>query len=226
MSKKLRFLFYGLIGLVCLLSASSVFFFLKNRTSCLKQKNEVESAASSVATGEAKIAPASQTSKPEVSPVKEAEKPSHPATTHKIEKGETLLSIAKDKGVTLAEITEANGINDQDKVLAGQTLIIPQNQKIAYTIDNTRASALQQLADEGKLAFRLDPLETVRTDAPPTYGLSANDNYSLGNRDDNSGRAEVKVKPDAGGNYLIKLIQPVSKGGKGIWAIEEISPEI
>lgn len=45
--------------------------------------------------------------------------------THKVERGETLASIAAEYGVTVAAIVEANGISNPNLIAVGQELVIP-----------------------------------------------------------------------------------------------------
>lgn len=47
--------------------------------------------------------------------------------THTIQPGETLSGIARQYGVTLAELMAANGITDADSIYSGQQLDIPQS---------------------------------------------------------------------------------------------------
>jgi LysM repeat protein len=58
--------------------------------------------------------PRPPTSTPTVEPV-----------VHTVEDGETLSRIAQNYGVTVEAIMEANGLTDPDRIIAGQTLIIP-----------------------------------------------------------------------------------------------------
>ncbi len=44
---------------------------------------------------------------------------------HTVEEGETLSIIAQNYGVTVEAIVDANGLTDPDRIIAGQTLIIP-----------------------------------------------------------------------------------------------------
>jgi LysM repeat protein len=54
-----------------------------------------------------------------------AKTPPANATTHKIKKGETLSEIAALYGVTVQAIAEANGLQNTNTIITGQTLIIP-----------------------------------------------------------------------------------------------------
>lgn len=50
-----------------------------------------------------------------------------------IQKGDRLSDIAKRFGLTVAEIAQANGISDPDKINYGQKLIIPKKGEFATT---------------------------------------------------------------------------------------------
>ncbi len=45
--------------------------------------------------------------------------------TYVIQRGDTLLSIAREYGLTVKQLTEANNIKDPDRIFPGQTLVIP-----------------------------------------------------------------------------------------------------
>jgi len=45
--------------------------------------------------------------------------------TYVIQRGDTLLSIAREYGLTVKQLAEANNIADPDRIFPGQTLVIP-----------------------------------------------------------------------------------------------------
>lgn len=51
--------------------------------------------------------------------------PTGEPVVHTVKDGETLSKIAQNYGVTVEAIVEANGLTDPDRIIAGQTLIIP-----------------------------------------------------------------------------------------------------
>ncbi len=57
-------------------------------------------------------------------PAKEPSPPAGPSQ-HRVAPGETLFRIAKNHGVTVAELAKANGIDDPTRVVVGQVLQIP-----------------------------------------------------------------------------------------------------
>ena len=48
-------------------------------------------------------------------------------TTHTVQEGDTLFSIARRYSVTVEEIAEANDLEDVNRVVLGQELVIPQD---------------------------------------------------------------------------------------------------
>ena len=60
------------------------------------------------------------------SPTKGAPAPTSEAKEHVVQKGETLTTIAKSYGVTVAELRKANSLTGDD-IKAGQRLVIPQH---------------------------------------------------------------------------------------------------
>ena len=55
----------------------------------------------------------------------QAEQQAAPSRSHKVKKGETLLSIARSYGVNHKELAAANGLSNPNQIRIGQTLLIP-----------------------------------------------------------------------------------------------------
>ncbi len=209
-------LFVILVGLVAILSSSTSFFYFKSRSLDKKEDTASSEVAGSIA--ESTSAPnASATTKA----IASSQRPSSPADTHKVEKDETLFTIAQKYNQTWTEIVAANGLEDANKIMVGQVLIIPQNEVVNFQINQENAEKLQKAADSGQNLLRLDPLQVAKADASPVYGISNTDEASLKSKE--NGEAVVIVKRE-GETYQIKLTQPATKGEKGIWAITSIAP--
>lgn len=221
MNRQTRIVFYGLIVLVALLAGSTSFFYAKSRPGSSKPKATDSGTTTSSST--AAPTPTAVSSSQVTKAASASEKPSHPSDTYTIQQGETLFAIAQKQGITLKELSDANGITDTDKIQAGQVLIVPKGGQVSFTIDNTKATELQNSLDSGKILWRENPEDTARSDSPGVYGLKVTDNFVLKDRDNNSGTATVTASQE-GKNYLIKLSQPATKGEKGLWAIESIAP--
>lgn len=217
MNNKTWVLFIILVSLVAILSSSTSFLFFKTKSLEKSKGSQPEIASSSIeATPDSSIK-TSSTTKPAAS----SERPSAPADTYTVQKNETLFAIAQKFNQTWTEIVAANGLEDANKIMAGQVLIIPQNEVVNFKVDQEKADKLQKAADAGKNLFRLSPEETARLDAAPVYGINSNDQTSLKSKD--NGEAIVTIKKE-GETYQIKLTQPMTKGDKGIWAITSIAP--
>lgn len=77
-------------------------------------------------TGEEPAA-ASDTPAAEAAPTVPEELPtSAPTTTHVVQRGETLFSIARQYGVSVDAIVQANNITNPNRIHAGTPLLIPQ----------------------------------------------------------------------------------------------------
>lgn len=57
--------------------------------------------------------------------------------TYEIQSGDSLFSIAQRFGVSVAEILELNGIDDPDRIEAGQVLTLPSNASLTTTTTTT-----------------------------------------------------------------------------------------
>ncbi|MCZ7545867.1 MAG: LysM peptidoglycan-binding domain-containing protein [Anaerolineae bacterium] len=77
-------------------------------------------AASASPAAQPDAAPATEPAAPEAAPEAAAG-----GTTHTVARGETLFSIARQYGLTINAILEANGIDNANRIYAGQTLTIP-----------------------------------------------------------------------------------------------------
>ncbi|MEM7274888.1 MAG: LysM peptidoglycan-binding domain-containing protein [Actinomycetota bacterium] len=56
------------------------------------------------------------------------------AEEYVVQSGDSLSVIARDKGVTTAELAAANGISDLHLIRVGQTLVIPRPEPVYYTV--------------------------------------------------------------------------------------------
>jgi LysM repeat protein len=62
-----------------------------------------------------------------------AYQPQHASTTHTVQRGETLTSIASQYGVSLWTLIQINNIANSALILPGQTLVIPKPSSLAST---------------------------------------------------------------------------------------------
>ena len=233
MAKGYKVLFTLLIILAGLLAVSSGFFYAKNRNleNILSDESvKTDDTPKTETTGLNSTTPATEpktatTTPPTATtaPVVTGNKPSGPTDTVVVGMGETLFQIGQKVGVSWVVIAEANGI-DADKIQAGQTLIVPKNNQVAFSVNTDKANAIQQSVTQGKDPFRLSPSETAKSDALKIYGIAASDTFTQVKVDLTAGTAEIScLHTDK--TYTISLTQPVTKGEKGIWAISSIKPQ-
>ena len=235
MSKAIKVLL-GILIFVCTILATSTGFFYAKSSSLQKKVNESPKTTDELAaSSESVVSETTKKNKTEeavettdttstVSASSSDSRPSSPSDTVVVGDGETLFEIGQKVGVSYLLIAEASGI-DADKIAVGQTLIVPKNNQIGFTINKDKAASLQEDVDSGKYAFRLSALDTAKADSPTAYGLASTDSFVKGTVDATAGSGTVTVtKGDK--TYTITLIQPVTKGDKGIWAIDSIKPKV
>ncbi len=228
MNKQFKILFVILLVVIGLLATSTGFFYAK--TLSLKKSTKDTTSTSEdttkkiTDTAETKTdtASTSTTTSQVTTPAPLGSRPSSPSDTVTVKSGETLFSIGQDIGVSWTVISEANGITDE-KIKVGQTLIIPKNNQVGFTVSQEKAASLQKDVDGGKTLFRLSALDTAKSDSSPCYGITTTDTFTQEKIDETAGSATVKVT-HGDKTYSINLVQPVTKGPKGIWAIESIKP--
>lgn len=225
MTNGLKFVIVLIIICAAFFATSSGFFYAKNKSlqADLNKKNDTVNKTTETPKTVAVTTPTTAVETPTTSPVVSSStdsRPSFPTDTVVVAEGETLFAIGQKTGVTWTQIAEANGI-DANKIKIGQTLIIPKNNQVGFTLNKSKATSLQTDVTNGKYQFRLIAADTAKADAPSAYGLTADDNYVQTKIDLTAGSATVTATKD-GKTFTITLIQPVTKGEKGIWAIESI----
>lgn len=82
--------------------------------------------------------------------------------SHVIQPGENLGVIARKYGVTISELTAANGISDPTKIRAGQKLVIPGGK----TARSTQPAAAPATPVAAPATATPEPMPTVSTGAP------------------------------------------------------------
>lgn len=230
MTKGLKALFATLIFIIGVLALSTGFLYAK-----IAQNNDSASDDQIVKTETKKAAPVTNSS-PVTTPVNQEtstntnqpvaatainDKPFGPIDTYKIVSGDTLSIVAEKVGLSWQTLAKVNGITNPDSLKIGQILALPKNNQLNFGQVAAKVAELQKQADSGKNAFRLLPLDTAKADASPFYNLKTTDSYKLVSS--SNGNATVTVTSGAE-SYQITLVQPGTKGDKGIWVISAIKP--
>jgi LysM repeat protein len=225
MTRAQKVVFGILIALVALFAGGTGYFYSKSNS--LSKTDNATDTKKTTSTSTEPIVAETPVTTPTTSAVSTPaalnNRPSSPSDTVIVGAGETLYAIGVKVGVSWTVLAEVNGI-DANKIKAGETIIVPKNNQVSYTVNTEKATALQKEADGGAIAFRLLDTETAKSDSSPVYGLGTADTYTQDKIDLIAGTATVTATK-ANKKYTITLTQPVTKGAKGIWAITSIKAQ-
>lgn len=226
-----RLIYFALLLLLAVFAASTVYFFLKSQ-----DKNNNSSSSSSQTTAATTItptaAPAGTTtpaSSPYTKPAASSKQPSNPAETYTFQAGDTLSSIGDKLDISWTSLATINNISNPDNVTADQVLIIPSIDDktnkgfIAFKTDQSKAAEIQHQATADPTNIYLDPVTAAKATVPPIYGITATDTFTKVSSNEFDGTAVVNIS-HGDKSYQVNLIQPITKGKGGIWAVSKIQP--
>lgn len=150
--------------------------------------------------------------------------------TYTVEEGDTLYPIGLQYAISWQRIAEANGLTEPYTLKIGQVLVIPTVEAgtvaILYTADPGRSQTAQAAANQGRDTWRLDPVASAQAEIGGAFGLGSDDDWRLSSRDDAAGSAVVTATMISGSatmSFEIALIQPITKGSAGVWALERVT---
>lgn len=149
---------------------------------------------------------------------------SYPANTYKVQPRESLFAIGEKMGVSWLIIKAANGLRDENLIQADFSLVIPKLSKetdyyrVNFLINEVRASELNRELRDQQESEWYDPVEVVKKTAQSYFGITDQDQMKLVEANYSNGTALVEAKTEERENY-IGLIQPKTKGQKGLWAL-------
>lgn len=151
--------------------------------------------------------------------------PSNATTTYVVKKGETLYPIGLKLNISWELLARVNGLADPNKLREGDVLVIPtvddktKKVTVSFMVAQDKAKTWQTKVDGGANPERKNPVETTRLDMPPLFGIT--NTTKMGLSDSTPDTVKVLVSA-TGGDLIVTLTQPVTKGDQGIWAITEI----
>jgi LysM repeat protein len=151
-------------------------------------------------------------------------RPSYPANVYYVNPNETLFAIGNKFNLPWTLIVEANGISDANLIQANYPLVIPKYNKntdyyrVNFVLNDEKLSELNRQLRNANESDYFDPIKVAKKYAVPYFGVSENDSFTLVEKDLSKGTALVEAKSD-GQTNVIGLIQPKTKGEKGIWAV-------
>jgi LysM repeat protein len=146
--------------------------------------------------------------------------------THKVQPGDTLFAIGLKYNIEWTKIAEYNGLSETAVIKEGDVVKIPQEGKETnektYTIDESVFQKYQSNVNDGLEQWRLNPAEVCKSMIPDDFEITKSDIYTLTNQNTESGEATVEIT-HTGQIYTATLIQPITKGEKGIWAVKKVT---
>ncbi len=146
--------------------------------------------------------------------------------TYKVQAGDTLFAIGLKFNVPWTTIAEANGLSENSVIKEGDKLKVPVDAKETnektYVISESGQQKYQNNVDDGLEKWRLDPVEVCKRTIPNDLEITKSDIYTLTNQNTEIGEASVEIT-HAGQIFKATLKQPITKGEKGIWAVEKVT---
>jgi len=206
------------------LTASTVYFYNKTRSG-----ETAKSVSGNVMSNDSSVAstPTPPKAAEFAKPAEPKGRLSYPAYVYQLQPKESLVAVAAKMEIPWTMIKKANGITDENKIQAGQKLIIPilNNQtdlyRIEFIINEEKAATLNRELRDLESSDLYDPVKVAKSDAINYFSVQATDEYKLVEADLNQGIAYVEAKTVDYTN-VIGLIQPKIKGSKGFWAVKYV----
>lgn len=149
---------------------------------------------------------------------------SYPAHSYKVQPKESLFAIGEKMGVSWLTVKAANGLKDENLIQADFPLVIPKLSKetdyyrVNFLINEDKASEINRELREKETSEWYDPVQVAKTHVEPYFNATEKDTFKLIEADYSNGTALVEAKTDTRLVY-IGLIQPKTKGQKGLWAL-------
>lgn len=116
-------------------------------------------------------------------PFNESQNLSLPNRVETVGIGGNLVSIASKYGVTISQLTKINNLANPDKLLAGQTIIIPDSvtdtdYTILYTLNENRLTSEKKRIITGTKSIYQDPITATLADANSLFGIASDAPFS------------------------------------------------
>lgn len=149
---------------------------------------------------------------------------SYPTNVYKVQAKESLFAIGEKMGVSWLIIKAANGLKDENLIQTDYPLAIPKLSRetdyyrVNFTINEDKAAELNRELRDKDSSEWYDPVNVAKKSAVPYFNLEEADQMKLIEADYSRGTALVEAKAEGRLNY-VGLIQPKTKGQKGLWAL-------
>ncbi len=215
-------LLFILIVLVITLSTSTTYFFAKSKT--LSESSQTTLDSSQLVEPETSPSPTSVSSTT-TSVSASTSRLTQPKNLYVVKSGETLQAIAGNFNISYLSLAIANGISEPYNIKIGQNLAIPtldeKSKKlyIEFTLSQ-KASDIQKKIENGQNTFYADPIQSAQAQSQGYFGFTFDQSFS--EKSKTTEKIILSTK-NQNGEFEVELSQPLSKGEKGVWAINKIT---
>ncbi len=149
-----------------------------------------------------------------------------PSEVTTLPEGGSLFQVATDHSITVADITKINGISNADNVVAGQTLILPDDvNDTTYTflfiVNKNRQTKEEQKLKDGGTSLYSDPISAAQTDTKGIFGLKADTPYSKTSQP-KAGEPETTVTLSTSDDEKIITLN-LEKTDTGLWLLKKMA---
>lgn len=161
------------------------------------------------------------TSSPSTVQYSETQNLSIPNRTETLGAGGNLVSIASKYGVTIAQLTKVNNLPNPDKLLAGQTIVVPDavtssDYTVLYTLNENRLASERKRVSNGSKSIYNDPITATLADTKSLFGIAADAPFST-NTSDSANSITLTTTNDT---WFISV--GLEKSADGFWAIKRL----
>lgn len=156
---------------------------------------------------------------------------SYPANVYRVTDKDTLFSIGETFSLPWLIIKEANSLPNENSIQADMFLAIPKVDertdlfRINFIVDDAAVTDKNRELHSVDSSEWYDPLAIAKKYALGYFYLADTDTFKLGEANLADGTAAVNVTNKDGKKIVVGLIQPKTRGEKGLWVIYYIEEQ-
>ena len=138
-----------------------------------------------------------------------------------IEPGGSLVNVATKYSLTIDNLVKVNSIADQDKVFAGQTLVIPDSvtttdYTVLYTLNESKLTVEKSKLTQGVKSIYSDPVTATYADAKNVFGINSDTPFSTTLNENGSAATLQSSTP----SWIISV--SLEKQADGLWVMKRL----